>query len=175
MIEAEIRAFIDDNEFLRLKQFFEANAKLVDEDEQETHYLNSEADLRIQKARKYSKIWLKKGKIHDEAREEIEIKTKRENFEELKKLFNALGYETKVKWLRKRLEFNWQGIKVTLDNTKGYGKIVELEREADEKNREKVLNELKEKMKELGIKLTPKEEFDRKFNEYLNNWKSLNI
>jgi len=167
MIEAEIRAFINDSEFLRLKQFFDSSAKFIKEDEQETHYLDFDIDLRIQQAREYSKVWLKKGKIHDKAREEIEIKTKRENFEELKKLFSALGYETKVKWLRRRLQYNWEGVKVSLDNTKGYGKIIELEKQTDENNKEKTLEELKEKIKALGIKLTPKEDFEIKYKEYI--------
>ena len=53
-------------------------------------------------------------------------------------------------------------------------KIIELERITDKKNRKKVLEELKDKLQILGIKkITPKEVFDKKFKEYLKNWKNL--
>ncbi len=173
MIEVEVRAFINEEDYERLKEFFEKNARLIKEDEQETHYFDCEQDLRIQQASDYAKVWLKKGRIHDEHREEIEIKVRREEFNELKKLFKALGYEVKVKWLRKRIAYAWKGITVYIDNTKGYGKIIELEKLTNENNKIEILNELKNEMKALGIKITPRQVFEQRFNEYLRNWKKL--
>lgn len=171
VIEVEVRSFVSDDEFIRLKSFFEKEAALLSDDDQETHYFDCDKDLRIQKAKDYSKVWLKNGKLHDEHREEIEIKVKKDDFSELQKLFSALGYPIKVKWLRKRLTYNWKGITVMLDDTKGYGKIIELERLGNESNKLEILNELKQKMNKLGIKLTPREEFDKKYDDYLRNWK----
>ncbi len=172
-IEVEIRSFISKEKYEELLDFFKENSKQIKEDNQETHYFNCEQDLRIQKNNQGSKIWLKKGKIHDDAREEIEIFTRDDKFEELGRLFNNLGHEVEIKWLRKRNQFNWDGIKVCLDYTKGYGYIIELEKMSSEEDKENVLKELKNKLKELNIPLTPKEEFDEKFNHYKENWKEL--
>jgi 8-oxo-dGTP diphosphatase len=172
-IEVEIRSFISKEKYEELLDFFSKNSKFIKEDFQETHYFNCEQDLRIQKNNKGSKIWLKKGKIHDDAREEIEIFTKDESFEDLGKLFNALGHDVEIKWLRKRNQFDWNGIKVCIDYTKGYGYIIELEKMSDEENKEDALNELKQKLNELNIPLTPKEEFDKKYNYYKENWRKL--
>ncbi len=172
-IEVEIRSFISIEQYVKLLNFFKTNAEFVKEDFQETHYFDSEQDLRIQKNNFGSKIWMKKGKIHDDAREEIEIKTKNEDFENLRKLFDNLGYGVNIKWLRERKQFSWNGIKVCLDYTKGYGYIIELEKIGSEENKEKILEELKQKMNELNIPLTSKEEFNEKYNFYKENWRDL--
>ncbi len=80
-IEVEIRSFLSKEQYEQLLNFFKQNAQLVKEDDQETWYFEGEQDLRIQKNRLYSKIWLKKGKIHDDYREEIEIKLDKNQLE----------------------------------------------------------------------------------------------
>jgi predicted adenylyl cyclase CyaB len=173
-IEAEIRSFISKDKYFELIDFFDTNAIKVKDDFQETHYFDCKEDVRIQKNNNnYSKIWMKKGKIHDEAREEMEIKVEKEDFPKLEKLFETLGNEVKIKWFRKRKEYDWQGIKVDLDYTKGYGYIIELEKMSDSKNKEKTLRDLKEKFIELGIDLTSREIFEEKFKNYEINWKTL--
>jgi predicted adenylyl cyclase CyaB len=172
-IEVEIRSFISKEKYEELLEFFKKNSKFIEEDSQETHYFDCEQDLRIQKNSKGSKIWLKKGKIHDDTREEIEIFTEGDKFEDLGKLFNALGNKLEIKWLRKRNEFDWDGIKVCIDYTKGYGYIIELEKLSSEEDKDKILLELKDKLNELNIPLTPREEFDERYNYYKENWRRL--
>lgn len=172
-IEVEVRAFINDEKYKELESYFEKNAKLITEDEQETHYLSGEKDIRIQKNKNYAKIWMKHGQIHDDFREEIEIKTEKENFGELEKLFRALDYSTEIKWFRKRKEYIWEDITVCLDNTKGYGKIIELEKMTNDKQKEQIHEFLKSKLSELKVELTPKEEFKNKYEDYKKNWKTL--
>ena len=180
-IEVEARSFISKEEYEKLLEFFKNNAKLIKEDYQETFYFNGEEDLRIQRNDFYSKIWMKKGKIHDDHREEIEIKFDKSQFEMLERLFLALGFEVEIKWFRKRLEFQWEEITVCLDFTKGYGYIIELEKMSSEESKEKEFGptgvssgeNLKNKLKSLNIAITAKEEFDKKFTYYKDNWKSL--
>lgn len=172
-IEVEIRSFISKEKYEELTKFFSENSELVKKDFQETHYFNCEQDLRIQKNNSGAKIWLKKGKIHDDAREEIEIFTEEKSFDELGKLFNELGYNVEIKWLRERKQFNWEKIKVCLDYTKGYGYIIELEKKTDKEHKEKILNELKEKLNKLHVPLTPKEEFNERYGYYKQNWRRL--
>ncbi len=116
---------------------------------------------------------MKKGKIHDEYREEIEIKYSKEDFEKLEQLFLTLGYKVEIKWFRKRNTFKWKDVAVVLDYTKGYGYIVELEKMSTEEDKESTLGHLRTKMQEVGIVITPKPEFDEKYQYYKKNWKQL--
>ena len=59
--------------------------------------------------------YLKKGKIHDDHREEIEIKFEKEQFNQLEKLFLALDMNVDIKWFRTRHTFKWQEINVMID------------------------------------------------------------
>lgn len=127
-IEVEVRSFVTEEKFGELMKFFQENAELVKKDCQETTYFDCDQDLRIQRNDYFSKIWLKKGEMHDDCREEFEIKFDKEDFPHLENLFSALGYNVKVKWFRDRHSFLWQGIDVSLDYTKGYGHIIELEK-----------------------------------------------
>lgn len=172
-IEVEIRSFLTPEQYSQLISFFKQKGKLLQEDEQVTYYFNSEEDLRIQKNKFYSKIWLKKGKIHDDHREEIEVKLPREDFDKLEQLFLSLGYSIDIQWFRTRHEFQWEDLTVTVDFTKGYGYILELEKMSCEEDKEKVLQFLRQKLVELNIPETPKEVFDQKYNYYKENWRSL--
>lgn len=172
-IETEIRSFVTKERFDELLDFFKQNAQLKKEDYQETFYFDCKEDLRIQRNNSYSKIWLKKGALHDDHREEIEVKLSREEFENLEKLFIALGYEVEIKWFRQRHQFDWEGTTVCLDFTKGYGYIIELEKMCSDQDKEKEFEKLKEKLESLKVKITPKKEFDQKFQYYKKNWKSL--
>lgn len=173
-IEIEIRSFISERDYARLLAFFNMNAKFIKKTSQETFYFDTDTDLRIQKSEDSAKIWLKKGLIHDEAREEIEIQINKEDFENAETLFKTLGYKTQIKWFRNRIQYDWNNIKVTLDKTKGYGYIIELEKISnDSKEKDTILNILKQKMNELNISITPKQEFNEKFEDYKKNWKQL--
>ncbi len=172
-IEVEVRSFISIKQYNELLEFMQKNAKLIKKDNQITYYFSGDNDLRIQKNDFFSKIWLKHGDIHDPHRKEIELKFEKEKFEQLEKLFLSLGYIIDIKWFRKRHLFNWNDIDVAIDFTKGYGYIIELEKMSNKENQEQVYEFLKNKLKELNIKLTPKEEFDKKYNYYKENWRKL--
>ncbi|MBT3397660.1 CYTH domain-containing protein [archaeon] len=172
-IETEVRSFISKEKFDKLLDFFKQNAELIKEDSQETSYFDCDEDLRIQKNDFFAKIWMKKGKLHDDSREEIEIKFDKSEFENLEKLFLALKYNTEIKWFRKRSQFKWDDITVCLDYTKGYGHIIELEKMCTEETKEREFEILKQKLQSLGVNISSKEEFNQKFQYYKENWRSL--
>ncbi|MBT3324200.1 CYTH domain-containing protein [archaeon] len=174
-IEVEIRSFISKEQYENLINYFTKNAELINKDYQETFYFDSDEDLRIQKNDFFSKIWLKKGKLHDDHREEIEIKSKKEDFEVFEKLFLSLGYNVDIKWFRNRHTFKWEDILVMLDYTKGYGYIIEFEKMSTEENKETTLNLLKEKFQTLNLPISPKEDFNKKYIHYKENWKTLTL
>ncbi|TSC71585.1 MAG: Uncharacterized protein G01um101438_1016 [Parcubacteria group bacterium Gr01-1014_38] len=165
-VECEVRSFLTDEQYQRLRDFFHREATFLGEDEQVTYYFNGEHDLRIQQNTQYAKIWLKKGALHDESREELEVRVPREQFEILHQLFVALGYEVTIQWFRKRLSFQWNDIEVSLDDTKGYGRILELEKRTALEDAETTTAYLKSKLEQLGIPLTPKAEFDQRYAQY---------
>ncbi len=172
-IETEVRSFISKEKFEELLEFFKKNARLEKEDYQETYYFDCDADLRIQRNQFFSKIWMKKGKLHDDHREEIEIKFDKEDFDKLERLFLALGYSVDIKWFRERSEFKWEDTTVCLDFTKGYGYIIELEKMCSEETKEHELEKLKQKLHSLNVEISPKEEFDEKYRYYKENWRAL--
>lgn len=172
-IECEIRSFITPEKYRELLNFFSDQCGASEKDVQTTYYFGAPEDLRIQLNNNFSKIWLKKGKIHDEHREEIEIRGEKQDFEKMEKLFLALGYDIAIKWFRERRAFKWDDIDVALDYTRGYGYIVELEKMSDEEHKVEITDYLKSKLGELGVPLTPKEEFDEKYKHYKENWREL--
>ena len=172
-IEVEIRSFITEDQYNELIDRFKKEAKFLGEDKQITYYFNCDEDLRIQKNDNFAKIWLKKGNIHDDQREEIEIKFGKEDFDKLEKLFLMINYDVEIKWFRNRHTFRLGDVDIMIDHTKGYGYTIELEKMSDEENKDKDLKYLKKKMSEFNIEVTPKEEFKEKYEYYKDNWEKL--
>jgi len=171
--EVEVRTFISTPQYKKLTQKLNKIAKFKKELNEETVYCGSEK-LRIRRDDKSCYLIFKSGKIHQNSRKEIEIRFKRNDFKKMKNLLNEIGFNVNVIWLRRRKVYDWNGTKVLLDDTKGYGKIVELEKIVNERNKEKTFSDLKNKLLALGIKkITPKKNFDKKFKNYLKNWKKL--
>ena len=172
-IECELRAFLTKAHYDDIIARLRREAMFGGEDEQVTYYLSGPNDLRIQRNSNYAKIWMKKGAMHDEAREEIEVRCPRDEFENLEKLFAALGYGIEIKWFRKRIDFKLQDVVISLDDTKGYGYVIEAEKVCFPGEREKALEELRAVLEGFGIRPTPKEEFDEKYAYYKAHWKEL--
>ena len=172
-IEVEIRSFISVEQYNSLQHLFAREGKFLEEDEQETQYLQTSEDIRIQQNKSSAKIIIKQGKVHDESREETEIICPAAEFKKLEKLFSALNIPARIKWSRTRHKYEWQGITICLDYTKGYGYILELEKMTSPELKEETIILLKEKLGVLGIPLTPREEFEQKFKHYEQNWKEL--
>lgn len=173
IIECEVRSFLTDEQYQTLRDFFSREATFLGEDEQVTYYFDAEQDLRIQQNTQYAKIWLKKGALHDESREEIEVHVPREQFETLHQLFLALGYNVSIQWFRKRLSFQWNDIEVALDDTKGYGRILEIEKRTTPEDADATTVYLKQQLTKLDIPITTREVFDERYAYYKEHWREL--
>ncbi len=172
-VECEVRSFIDADRLAELDAKFRDEGEFLGEEHQETHYFDCEQDLRIQQSDGGAKLWLKKGALHDDAREEIEVKCGRDDFPKLAEILGELGHGTEIKWFRHRRRYRWHGVKVTLDSTKGYGDIIELESVVPEAEKEGCVAGLKALMSELDIEITLRGEFERRFEYYKENWREL--
>jgi predicted adenylyl cyclase CyaB len=173
-IEIEVRSFISRSEYKKLEKVLRKEAKFVDSIKEETVYFDAKnEDLRIRRNEKEAYIILKEGKIHDDSRKEIEIKLKRDDFWKIEELFKKLEYKEKIRWFRKRLVFKLGGMKILLDDTKGYGLILELEKIGTVRDKGKTHKDLEQKIKSFGIKITPRKVFEKKFKYYKNNWRKI--
>lgn len=175
-IEVEARSFITDEQFENIKDILDNNFEFVKDLKEITVYFSGEKDLRMRKNQTEALVILKEGKIHDDFRKEFEIKIAKEDFDSMIEFFRSLGYEIEIEWQRNRLEYadKNKNMKILLDDTKGYGKILELEKMADEGDEKSAHDKLMEEMEKFGIdEITSKEEFNRKFEYYKNNWKNL--
>lgn len=173
-IEIEIRSFISKPQYRALEKKLKKIGRFLKEIKDETIYFKGKKDLRIRKDNESSYLILKGGKIHQDFRDEIEVKLERRDFKLLENLLEKLGFNIEIMWFRKRKIYNFRGVKVFLDNTKGYGRILELEKIGDSENKEKIFNDLKSKLLSLGIKnITLKKEFNEKFKYYKKNWRKI--
>jgi predicted adenylyl cyclase CyaB len=174
-IEVELRSFISDKKYGQLLKLFNKEGKLVSKDNQITYSLNNKNNIRIQKNDFYSKLWIKlsEGNQHDAVHEEVEIRFSKNDFDKMEKAVTLMGFAPKIKWFRKRHTFKWRGINAMVDYTKGYGYILELEKLCNKGEEASALKTLNERIRDLNIKVTPKEEFDKRYAHYKENWRRL--
>jgi predicted adenylyl cyclase CyaB len=167
-IEVELRSFITKKQYDDLAKRFSLEGEYQGEDIQETIYFHAPLDLRVQKNKFGTKIWAKEGKLHETARNELELLCRDEDYDSAINLFIKLGLNPTVKWWRKRKTFFWRNVTVTLDYTRNYGYIVELELCVKD-GKDKAIHILSHLFNELGLEITPKKEFDSRYNEYVQN------
>jgi len=170
--EVEVRTFINNEEYKRLLAFFKENAEYQGRKDEETVYFSCEQDIRLRKTADKAKLMFKTGDLHDEAREEIEVSFPVDDFDKMLKILLALNWEIILKWLRRREIFSWKGFRVLVDDSKGYGKILEIEK-IDPENTEETLEEIRALLKELKVKETSKDTFRQKYEWYKRNWQRL--
>jgi len=103
----------------------------------------------------------------------LEIELKKSDFVPAQKFLKFLGRPVMVRWIRERFVWKFNGIKVYLDNTKGYSRIFELEIIASPKEKGKAYQKMLKIFRDLNIKPTPKEEIKKHYEYYLKNWRRL--
>lgn len=173
-IEVEARSFITDEQFENAKKILDRDCEFVEKLNEITIYFSGEKDLRMRKNETGAFIILKEGKIHDDFRKESEIRIDRNDFDDMAELFQSLGFAIEIEWRRNRLEYKKADMKILLDDTKGYGKILEIEKMAEAGSENEVHGALTEEMKIFGItNITSKKEFNEKFEYYKQNWQNL--
>lgn len=173
-IEVEARTFLSEGQYDSVRKILEEGFEFERELKEITVYFSGKKDLRLRQNGSEAYLILKEGKIHDDFRKEFEIRIDRNDFDSMKELLQSLGYEVEIEWHRSRLAYKGNGLEILLDDTEGYGKILELEKMAPEGRESEIHDELVEEMKRFGIlAMTPREEFDRRYEYYKQNWKRL--
>ena len=170
-IEVEIRAFITPEKYDELKARLDADCAFLGEEHQVSYYFDAPVDLRAQESDTYSKIWMKGGAMHDGSRKELELRLEKKDIAVAKELFAALGFPVNIVWDRKRRTYHADDITLCLDETKGYGCIIEGEIMASEGEEEDARVRLLLLFKKYEVEQTPRSAFDTKFADYKVNWK----
>jgi len=175
MIECEYRALISKEKYEELLEMFKeeiVNAPRIEH----TIYLKADNDLRIQyiEGSTDCKMWIKTGKIHDGAREEVETHFRAGeqygNFNKVLKILELAGHKIKCEFERKRVSFEFNGMTFCLDDTKDYGYILEIEKVCQENEIEYYDEIIKATFGFIKIEITPQDTLDVKFKEYLKKY-----
>jgi predicted adenylyl cyclase CyaB len=170
-IEVEIRALITSEKYEELKRRLDAECEFLGEEHQVSYYFDAPVDLRAQESDTYSKIWMKGGAMHDGSRKELELRFAKKDIVVAKELFASLGFPVNIVWDRKRRTYRVDDITLCLDETKGYGCIIESELMAGEGDEEDARERLLSLFKKYDLEETPKAVFNVKFADYKLNWK----
>lgn len=156
-----------------LEKFLQQNkATLVSHGTQDNWYYVAPGknDLRIRRTNKEAYLVLKKGWMHDDDRDEIEIKVARADFMRLDEVFRSLGYEYDTKWYRKRTEYKYKNFAITIDFNAGYGWVAEIERTVQPGHEDIAKKEILALAAEIGITPASKTLFDKMYQYYKKNW-----
>lgn len=171
MIEVELRTFIDESKNNELLKYFEQKDIEVINQKQITYYFKGDQDFRLMLTNDFCQLWLKRGEIHDEAREELIVKVDNKYKDDLIGMLKLLGFDIEIKWFRVRNSLVWNNIDVTLDYTHGYGYILELEKLVEDESQIESGKEILNKgFEELNIKMSEKQLFKEKYEDYKINW-----
>lgn len=111
--------------------------------------------------------------MHDKNRKEIEIPFDKKYAPSAEAFLLALGFPAVIRWFRKREKWLWRGVTVTLNDTKGYGRLLELEKMSLKKEQEKNYKELLARLHMLKIQPMKREAMDARFRYYQRHWKRL--
>lgn len=169
MINVELRSFIKPEKY---KELIEKYNNILHTEKQISYFFNSNEDLRFMKTKRYSEICIKEGNMHDDIKKEKNVKIDSKYNENMSYILNNLGYIPQVKWFRTRsnasLEF---GIDLFLDYTVGYGYIIEVSKNIEDSSKADITKiELGNFLESLDIDITSKDEFNKKYDEYILNW-----
>jgi len=172
-IEVEVRALLTEAEYRRVKTFLRKHAKYLGAHRDQNAYFDREGRLRISVEPYSAFLKYKGGRIHAKAREEVLIQIRKRDIKSAEALFLRLGFPVTVRWLRHRDKFLWRDATITLDNTKGYGRMIDVEAMAAPRQTRQTYEKLRKLMAGLGLRPTPKEKLTRHYRSYLANWRRL--
>lgn len=168
-VTISIRSFLTKDQYDSLLKYLNSFAKFLNKEKQVIYYFSTPSELIIQKNDKECRVAINKTN----SKEDIIINLRKEEFDDIVDIFEALGYEISIKWFKTLHHFTWNEMDVYVNLTKGYGYLVEMEKSVYPEEKEIILNYLRENLKLLGVDETPKEVFDERFNYYKKNWKDL--
>jgi len=160
-IEVEIRGPLTKREYLNLERFLKKNGRFVQKKDRVLIDYSSESlesrenDIRLRVTNKIPEIVIKTGKLGgSDERREISVLTKKNNFDNLVKIFAALGFKKGILCVRKGNIYDYKGVEFSVVEVPGHSFYFEVEKLIDNnKDKEVAKLELIKMCKQLKLKI----------------------
>lgn len=105
------------------------------------------------------------------ARREFEVEMKNLSLDKLDELILKSGFQYQSKWSRERNEYDFVGLRMTLDWNAGYGQVAEFERViTDPAGADQAKKHIREVMASLGVEELDQARLERMFAYYNKHW-----
>jgi len=174
-IEVELRATLDEKQFIDLNKFFLKNGEDLGVDNKDTHfYIFPDKLLKVTDniSKDNAKITLKLQKIGVGSDfEEIEVFFAREHSNKAVRIFDELGFKNYMYSYQSRHDYLYKGIEFALKYTVSWGFHCEMEiMVASKKEVAKAIKDMKKVAKELGINIMENEELKGFTAKLENGW-----
>lgn len=178
LYEVEVRSLLKPQGYRKLYNYLKKQGKLLEDIKEETiNFRSRQGDLLLRRSEIGTKLTYKVGRVTDDIRSEMEVMADKDDFEEFEQIMLALKFKVNSRWFKKRKKFRWQGYTICLDNVKGLGLMMEMEKLVDSRMRVKARKDLQQKLKGLfdkfDLPVTTKPAMDKVLLNYNKNWQKL--
>lgn len=165
-IEIELRSMFDEATYLRLRDFFDKNAKDLGEDDKNVFFfLMPDKLLKVVNniSKKTAKIVLKLNKIGQGSNfEETEIPIDPNDCDKAVKMFTKLGFTDIQNTFQKRHNYLYKGVEVALKYSNTWGYHLELEIVVHDLNDKDISEQnIRKVAKELGVHILSDKELSK--------------
>ncbi len=164
MFEVEFRSKFDHKKFIALKEYLNARAENLGEDNKDCYYyIFSDKLLKLVNniSKKTAKISLKLSRIGDGAAfPEIEFYFPPQEFSTARRLFDALALPVKIMHgPQERNNYRYNGCEIALKHSDAWGYHLEIEQVVETKEKQQEAEEqIRQVASELEVKLMSEEE-----------------
>ncbi len=162
-IEVELRALIDEKQFIELNHFLLKNGNDLGEDHKDSHFfILPDKLLKVTDniSKNNAKITLKLQKIGLSSDfEEIDVNFSRKDADNIIKIFNLLGFTNYMYSYQNRHNYIYKNVEFAIKYTESWGFHCEMEIMVNNKKEvPKVLKKMNMVAKELGLKIMSDDE-----------------
>lgn len=136
-------------------------------------------DLRLMQTVTKSKIWFKRGGMHDSCRDEQEVIFASKFYQQAEIILGEF-FDVKAMWFRERYSIerykNHKNAELCLDRTINYGSILELEfltsENTEDTEKQRYSKLIDSYLDEFKLIATDKKFLDDKYESYIKTWKT---
>ncbi|MFH1667639.1 MAG: CYTH domain-containing protein [Candidatus Komeilibacteria bacterium] len=175
LYEVEVRNILKPQGYRKLDNYLKKHARLIEQKQEETICFRvKKGDLLLRRNDSEVKLTYKDRDVIQDIRAEMEILMGLNDFDAIQEILQALKFTIKMKWYKRRKIYRWQGVIIALDNVKGQGLSMEMEKLVDGRLKKKAQIELQVRMikllNELNIKIYPKKDLTAMMQYYHQHW-----
>ncbi|OKY79144.1 MAG: Adenylate cyclase CyaB, class 2 (thermophilic) [Candidatus Methanohalarchaeum thermophilum] len=155
MIEVEVKAKLSNKTERKVKNKFNFKKEIKQTDYYFNHpnrdFKKTDEALRIRKTNTDTYLTYKGSKLDEKSKSREEYEIKVSDFEETKKILTKLSFRKPKEVKKTRQVYEKDSTKIYIDNVKGLGKFIEVEKIANETEYKNKLHKCIKLIKDLGI------------------------